>query len=536
MDRRNFIKIAGTLTGLSLLAEACGDNPTMVNGNNIGASHKVGHLLHEDNLGTSVSTNVAKVAIIGGGVSGLSAARYLSQKGIDDVVVLDLEKEMGGNARCGANEFTKYPWGAHYIPLPNNNLTEYLSFLQEVGVITEWNKEGLPVYNEFYLCQDPEERLYINGTWQEGLIPKFGLSKDEDEQIQQFFKFVNECRFRIGSDGKDAFSIPVDDSSTDAEFRILDQMTMKDRLLSNKWDSKYLHWYVNYCTRDDFGTKYDEISAWTAIHYFAARKGKAANARYSDVLTWEEGNGFLVNHLKKNQNLINSALVTSVQITQDKVHVEYYDVNCHQVKSYIVEHCIVATPQFVSAKLLKDSARQEEVRSNFKYAPWMVANIQVGRLEERSGIGPCWDNVIYDSPALGYVDATHQQLTQQRNKRVLTYYRPLTHKNVVDARKEAIETTHEQWVKMILKDLKKVHTNIEKVTDKIDIMIWGHAMAQPLPGHLDNIVRKRMAKSIDDKIHFAHSDLAGISIFEEAFYQGIHAAQKIVALAKKNFK
>ena len=33
---------------------------------------------------------------------------------------------------------------------------------------------------------------------------------------------------------------------------------------------------------------------------------------------------------------------------------------------------------------------------------------------------------------------------------------------------------------------------------------------------------------IDNQIFFAHSDLSGVSIFEEAFHQGINAAKQVL--------
>jgi hypothetical protein len=39
--------------------------------------------------------------------------------------------------------------------------------------------------------------------------------------------------------------------------------------------------------------------------------------------------------------------------------------------------------------------------------------------------------------------------------------------------------------------------------------------------------RKELQKSVQN-IHFAHSDLSGISIFEEAQYRGVLAAQKVL--------
>ena len=59
------------------------------------------------------------VAIVGGGVAGLSAAWRLERAGLRDFVVLELEDVAGGTSRSGTGAVTPYPWGAHYVPVPH---------------------------------------------------------------------------------------------------------------------------------------------------------------------------------------------------------------------------------------------------------------------------------------------------------------------------------------------------------------------------------------------------------------------------------
>ena len=532
MERRDFIKLSVGLTGLLPAMQACNTGNKIIPGSIIGASSGLGHMIRDKVFADPDEITTQKVVIVGGGVSGLSAARCLTQAGIDGITLLDLEAQMGGNAASGGNAISRYPWGAHYVPLPNNELTEYLSFLESCNVITGWDEKGLPVYNEFHLCQDPEERLYINGRWQEGLVPHFGLNSTELAEFSRFFSLMKELRYQKGSDGKDAFAIPVDQSSKDEQYVRLDQITMKDWMEEKGFTNTYIRWYVDYCTRDDFGTPYDRISAWAGIHYFASRKGKGNNAAHHDVLTWEQGNGFLVEHLLQQVkgDIRNGALVTAVKDTGNGVQVNYYDVQSKKLVGIKADHCIIATPHFVAARLLQDTDRLQAVQEYMEYAPWMIANLTVGPVQERSGAGESWDNVIYGSRSLGYVDATHQQVQQVKPKRNLTYYLPLTEGDPATARKNAMGKTHEQWTREIIGDLKRIHTDIEQSVEHIDIMLWGHAMAQPRPGWIHGDVRHRLGADRGAHIHFAHTDMAGISIFEEAFYQGIKAARKITGV------
>jgi predicted NAD/FAD-binding protein len=529
MRRRKFIQSALGIMMLPAVLPACNTSKS-VKGRIVGASAERGHLLRNGLKGEPVETTEKKLVIVGGGISGLSAARELHRQGIADFVLLELEDRTGGNATWDANEVSAYPWGAHYIPIPNNDLSEYISFLKECGVITGTDAAGLPVYNEFYLCFDPEERLYINGTWQEGLVPRFGVPDKEKKQIADFLALMQVMREAKGMDGKFAFAIPVDQSSSDTSYTALDGLTMQQWMREKGFTSRYLDWYVNYCMRDDYGTPIHIVSAWAGIHYFASRKGQGANAGYHDVLTWPEGNGWLVQQLQKNieSNISTQCLVGSVREREQGVEVIYLDVKQNRLKSIIAEQCIIAAPQFIASRLLNDERRRTAVNTHLQYVPWMVANLKVLPLEERSGAAKSWDNVIYESNSLGYVDATHELLQMKPLKRNLTFYYPLTGDTPANERKKAQARTHSEWAEIVFSDLRKVHPDIEAATEELNIMVWGHAMAQPLPGLIYGKTRNELAQSVGNKIHFAHSDLAGISIFEEAFYQGLEAAKKVI--------
>lgn len=471
-----------------------------------------------------------KIVIVGAGISGLSAARRLISQGVQDLLLLDLEAQAGGNAKSGQNACSAFPWGAHYVPIPNNDLKEYQQFLQEAGVITGYTAQGLPIFNELQLCFDPEERLYINGHWQDGLVPQYGLPPADLDQVKRFLQAMDQFREVKGKDGRFAFTIPIAQTSQDAAYTSLDELTMQDWMQQQGYVSQYLVDYVNYCMRDDYGTPANQTSAWAGIQYYACRKGKGENAVHSDVLTWPEGNGFLVKQLLSvvNDKIRLNTLVTRVRDTGAGVELACLNAQTREAFTIIADQCILAIPQFVAARLLGDPARQELVAAAMHYSPWMVANILCNELSERKGAPLSWDNVIHGGYSLGYVDATHQFVQQKIPKKNLTYYLPLTASDPVTERKQALARTHEDWTALILTDLEKVHPDIREKTEAINIMLWGHAMIQPRPGFIHGTAKKQLAASLNGRIHFAHTDLAGISIFEEAFYQGLHAADTVM--------
>jgi hypothetical protein len=85
------------------------------------------------------------------------------------------------------------------------------------------------------------------------------------------------------------------------------------------------------------------------------------------------------------------------------------------------------------------------------------------------------------------------------------------------------------WKEAILNDLERVHPDIRQCVSRIDVMRFGHAMARPKPGAILSRERRKLA-ALEGRLLFANSDLSGFSIFEEAQYRGVRAAEKTLAL------
>lgn len=61
--------------------------------------------------------------------------------------------------------------------------------------------------------------------------------------------------------------------------------------------------------------------------------------------------------------------------------------------------------------------------------------------------------------------------------------------------------------------------------ERVDITLRGHAMAVPQPGFRSNAGLQAL-RDADGAIVFAHADLSGFSVFEEAAWWGVAAADK----------
>ncbi|RHX87709.1 NAD(P)-binding protein [Leptospira stimsonii] len=538
ISRRSFLAILGLcisalIGGLSFLKFRRG-----ISGKILGPNREIGHRIRENskselssNTNRKVSEKV-KVLILGSGVSGLSAGYYLQKAGFSEFQILELEEYAGGNSRSGQNRIGPFPWGAHYLPQPGEEAVLVRKFLEENKIIVGKDHRGKPVYDERFLCFDPEERIFYQGRWNEGLYPGGNSQSPAGIEEQKFKKWIQTWRLKIGRDGKKAFSIPIDLSSQDPEILKLDNIPFFEYIKEQGFRSKELFWFLDYSVRDDFGGSMDTVSAWIGLHYFCSRPVDE-NGEDLTLLTWPQGNGFLVEKLRapilpkiRTGTLVEK--VTNSNSKNSRFEVQIYSVETKEQKIIPCDSIVYALPSFTRKYVLGE---KNGIAEGLTYSPWLVANLSVDQVPTGKGIPPCWDNVIYQSPSLGYIVSTHQDLRAGREESVLTYYQAFGDKDTVSIRKKMMRTSWSDWKNAILFDLKKAHPDIERRIRNIDIMTYAHAMIRPTPGLIWGGKRERLAISYPH-LHFAHSDLSGISIFEEALVRGNNAAMRILGEQK----
>ena len=135
------------------------------------------------------------------------------------------------------------------------------------------------------------------------------------------------------------------------------------------------------------------------------------------------------------------------------------------------------------------------------------------------GAPPSWDNVAFGAAGLGYVDAMHQSLRQGGGSTVLTAYHALPGTE----RSSLLDQPPAHWAGRVLDDLAGVHPDIRQRVQRVDLMRYGHAMAVPAPGVRGSAALAAL-RAARGRVRFAHADLAGYSVFEEAFTLGHLAA------------
>jgi hypothetical protein len=499
VSRREFIQTASAgLVGLSLKS----DQPIF--GSFVNDSFQQGHLLR-DRTAFPAPRQIVKtsVVIIGGGIAGLGAAWRLQKKGCTDFVLLEMNAQAGGNSRWGENEITAYPWAAHYVPVPGPRAVYVRELFEELGVL----KNGQ--WEERYLCFAPQERLFLYGRWQEGIEPAIGLSQKDRDQFRRLEEQIHGFR----ASGK--FTVPMDIGLSESCSH-LDQISFADWLRDQRMDSRILSWYLNYCCRDDYGATTDQTSAWAGIQYFASREPEEKGP-----LTWPEGNGWIVRRLleRVGKFVRTGQMVHKISRTKRSLSVLSGETE------YRTEFVIFAAPTFLAPYLVEGMVPLRD----FEYSPWLTANLTLEHLPDSYGGDPTWDSVVLDSPSLGYVDATHQNLRTHVDRTVWTFYWALTEGPPSQNRQLMLQRDWNYWKEAILHDLERVHRDIRRCVSRIDIMRMGHAMARPKVGTIFSPELQRLRKP-HGRILFANSDLSGFSIFEEAQYRGVVAADSVLSV------
>jgi hypothetical protein len=498
----------------------------------VGASDAFGHRLR-DGLRVEVPADAwtdVPVVIVGGGVAGLSAAWHLQRSGFNDFVLIELEQAPGGTARSGTNRSFSFPWGAHYIPAPMKENTGLISLLDEMGVIEGKDKDGEPIIAEQFLCRDPEERIFYKGRWYEGLYLHAGETADDQRQYEQFNAEMNRWVAWRDTKGRRAFTLPVSACSDDAEVVALDRLSMDQWMTQHGFTSPRLRWWVNYACRDDYGMTMDQTSAWAGIFYFCARVLKP-NVESQPLITWPEGNGRLVNHLyeRSKQHIQLDRAVFDINPLFDRIEISALDREGRTPRGYRARHVIFAAPQFIARYVIRPYKENPPPHiAEFQFGSWMVANLTLkDRPQHNARDFPlAWDNVFYESESLGYVVATHQQGID-RGPTVFTYYYPLCDANAKAARTRLLDTDWRGWADVALTDLSRAHPDIRNLVERLDVMRWGHAMIRPRTGFVWGSARAEAAKPFGS-IHFAHSELSGVALFEEAFDNGLRAADEVM--------
>ena len=547
MNRRQFLQTTATLAtaaSASWLGYRYLSRPPSITVNKVGLP--LAHLLRDQQLNAAPSReHVCETLILGSGAAALSVAWYLARNGYTNFCLADGFERNGNNAAYAYLGSLKTPLtapsGAHYLAQPSAESSHIRQMLADLGIIEGYDSAGNPVYRDTDLVNAPDERLLINGTWQEGIIPQ-----PHDPDTRRFFALIAQLLHARGSDGRKIFAIPIALSSQDAQWRALDRQTFAEWLAEQGYQSPRLLWYLDYCCRDDYGQGIAHVSAYAGLHYFTARGNE-----HAPVLTWADGLNHLSEALRRHAQIQSRAqlpdtreltfkqpesypyIATQIAEQNDHVRVTLRHVHTGDTRSIRAQNVICAMPLNIAQRIIAHPQRYG-FAADFRLppsAPWLISNFVLHSFPaepKRSELA--WDNIVYGSRGLGYVVASHQHIHVAKPGHTLfTAYTALNHDSPANVRHQLLAAEPRDLLDIAAQDLLAAYgKRFWQHVAHIGITVRAHAMSVPSAGYLTQptLLALRQHQS---RLHFAHSDLSGYSVFEEAAWWGVEAAKRILA-------
>ena len=234
--------------------------------------------------------------IVGGGIAGYPPAGSCNKPGSP------ISRSWNRSPKLAAmpaaeNAVTAYP-GARTIAVSHQESRAVRELLADFGVLQGDLHGGTRPRRAFHQLRAPGTAVRQRSR-HDGLWPRVGVRPDEQAQFQRFQELMDGFQRRRGADGRktspfpstSAPAIPICwhwiaspcgfSTATSAGCRtaaLVRQLRLPRRLLDLRLHQTF-------------------VSAWMGIHYFASRDARARDADADDVLTWPEGNDWLVRRL-----------------------------------------------------------------------------------------------------------------------------------------------------------------------------------------------------------------------------------------------
>ena len=463
----------------------------------------------------------ACVIVVGGGIAGLAAARALRAPASTTFALLELEDDgRRQQPRRTRSAACACPLGAHYLPVPGRRrAVEVHELLEELGL--RRRVHGRPVYDERHLCHSPQERLFIDGAWHEGLLPPpealpAASAPRRWRSTARFAAARREPRRRRRVRDPDralaAGRRPCRRSTRITFAAWLDARRPRSRRPCAGTSTT--------AAATTTAPAPPQVSAWAGLHYFASRHGFDAPATTTaaadggdGVLTWPEGNAWLAERLAAplGERLHAGRVCCASPSRRDGVEVDAWNA------ASAARRALAGAPQVRRRARRSSSPRAllDAPPPALRRAPraacatrrgWSPTCTSTRRCDDRPGARPRGTTCVYGSAALGYVDAMHQSTRPVPGPTVLTAYWALGGQSAaeLDAGRgqPARASDWRPWAGRVVADLAPTHPDLPAKLRRVDLMRYGHAMSIPVPGLRGSAALQALAAP-QERVQFA---------------------------------
>lgn len=405
------------------------------------------------------------VVIVGGGVSGMSAAYFLMQR---DFLLLEKEPHWGGNAYLETYNGQPFATGSAFDE--KDSASDQLA--REIGL------NPLPI-------DSPDPTVvggkWVADTWRTGLdqLPYPAAVRDAFKKVR-----------------KEMLAL---DPDKDAEH--LDSFPLS-QILKN-YPPEIAQWWDAYGL-SNWGAKSVDTSALVAVSDLHDMAGDEPDRR----VTLPGGNGALAQRLAEilqkrfADQMLAGATTVAVEPQKDDVRVTYIQEG--QLRTVAAKFVIMATPKFITARIVSGLPDDQfDAMTSLRYCPYPVINMIFGRSVYNKAYDTWCPGVSFtDIVVADWVSLKQPQYRQKNN--ILTFYTPIAE---ADRNKLLHDDGCQKIAANVLQDFKKLLPEFE--VDPVEVHFYrrGHPMFASTPGTFTKVIP--IAGRPLDRIFFANTDSGG---------------------------
>ena len=469
-NRRDFIKYvvsgavaAGCPIDLSLLAAEQPSGPPAVEGED----NRICHQVRDGKIFTRPPASAHHdVVIVGGGISGLTAAYLLRQR---DFLLLEKEPHWGGNSYLMEYQGNAYATGGAFL---EKSEVAY-EFAQQIGLqplpINNW--DGSIIKGEF-----------IPDTWGDGL-EKLPYPASVREGFKKFRKEI--LAIDVEKRSKELYGI-----------RFTDFMKGYPDEIKQWWDT---------FGPSNWGAVSDETAAALGI---STLHEMAVENREDERYTWPGGLGAISKKLsevlqsKFADRMHNNATTIAVIPARNGVQVTYMRGN--ELKTVAAKVVIMATPKFITRRIVEGlPEKQSEAMRQMRYVPYPVVNLIFDKPVFNKGYDTwCPGNSFTDFIVADWV--VQKQPGYQQKANILTCYTPMRE---ADRAYLLTESSAREVAVKVLTDFQKLFPGSNVAPLEVHIYRRGHPMFMSTPRLFTEV--QPLARRAMDRIFFANTDSEG---------------------------